>query len=819
MCTNHADFVAQADQIWNPATDSGVGLHMRIFVSALVLSGCLAGPAFADEDPGRLQSPHFLVQGNSRVDALSLKDSRVRFSVSGVITRVKLTQVYENHGSHSIEAMYIFPISTGAAVHGMRLRIGDRVIEAQIKEKAAAAKAYAKAKAQGKQAGLLEQHRPNVVQMHVANIRPGDKIEVQVDYTELMSPTEGVYELVIPAVVQPRYTGEATRSEAWTANPHVSGLQSLPLKWHLSGEIHAGLSVTSLRSGTHSISPRFIDTHDVGIEVAEDGADRDFVLHYRLGGKGIETGLMLYPGEEEQFFLLTVAPPLRVAPTQIVAREYVFVVDVSGSMGGFPIATAKKLMQQLVKRLGPQDRFNVVLFAGGSEVMAQQSVAPTAANLTRAENLIAGMRGGGGTNLLSALKRSLKLPRSEHISTSFVVITDGFVSIEREAVELVSNELNTANLFAFGIGRSVNRNLIETLARAGQGEAFVVLSPQQAKPAAKRFRKYIEQPVLTNVQVAFDGFDVLDVEPGNYPDLFASRPVTIFGKYKGQPSGRITITGRNGTGRFVNTTVVQNTQASDDLKALGHLWARHRVRRLSDLDGFGGTAQHTETITQLGLKYGLLTQFTSFVAIANSKVTSMLPGNGALRNLDVFGPSGLGSALSTNMGGLRGVEMGDAGGAGVLGVLGSVGNSAPPAFKARGASVNGLGSTGTGRGRGGIGYGKMILKPGQVKSSGPVMGGPLDRNIIQQVIRQHRRRLQRAYENTLKSKPGLSGKVVFELRINAQGRVIHAKLTSDTLNDPMLAKALLRILRGLKFPKPKGGGTVIIKYPLIFRPG
>lgn len=756
-----------------------------------------------------------MVQGETADKALALKDSRVRFSVSGVITRVKLTQVYENDGPRTLEAQYIFPLSTGAAVHGMRLRIGERIIVAKIKDKDKAAKAYRKAKSKGKQTGLLEQHRPNVVQMRVANIRPGDKIEVEIDYTELMSPTEGIYKLVVPGVVEPRYTGESTRSEAWTANPHVSGAQSIPLKWHLSGEIHAGLSISSLGCSTHVISPRFIDTHNVGIDVSdEQGGDRDFVLKYRLGGAGIETGLLLFSGEKEQFFLLTVAPPLRVAPTQIVAREYVFVVDVSGSMGGFPIATAKRLMQQLVKGLRPQDRFNVVMFAGGSRVMSPQSVAPTAAHLTRAEKLVEGMRGGGGTNLLSALKKSLELPRAEHMSTSFVVITDGFVSVDREALELISNRLNTANLFTFGIGRSVNRHLIETLARAGQGEAFVVLNAQEAKSHADRFRKYIEQPVLTDIKVSFDGFDVLDIEPGHYPDLFASRPIIIFGKYKGQPSGRITITGQGGPGRFINTTMVHRTKPSDDLGALGHLWARSRVRRLSDLDGFGGTLKYTNEIRGLGLKYGLLTQFTSFVAISNDRAGAMLD------------PNRQGTEIDAVMGGLRGANLGvrnyrTRGRRGVAnsGLLGAMAGGAG----ARG--LGGLGARGVGHGGGGgegVGYGKMSLKSSVSRgatSSGVVIGGALDRNVIQRVIRQHQRRLRSAYETALKSNPSLSGKVVFELHINAQGRVAHAKLVTDTLKDPALSKALLRILRRLKFPKPQGGGMMVIKYPLVFRPG
>ncbi|MCA9553282.1 MAG: VWA domain-containing protein, partial [Myxococcales bacterium] len=502
-------------------------------ISAFLFSLMAAAPGWtAPGDEGEHPTgPYFQLSSATAVEQFPLTESRVRFEVNGVITRVRLFQTYENHGAEPIEAVYVFPASTGAAVHGMRMKIGERVLEARVDKKAAAEATYREARDDGRHAGLLTQERENVFTMRVANIRPQDKVEVEVDYTEHMRPTDGTYELVVPGVVGPRFTGEAKAAEEWTANPHVSASHPALFKWSASGHIRAGLPVAALSSPSHTLSPRFLDAHAVGIEVTdEDGADRDFVLRYKLGGPGIETGLLLFPGQDEQFFLLTVAPPKRVAADQIVPREYVFIVDVSGSMGGFPIRTAQELLQNLVKGLRPQDRFNVVLFAGGSTVMAAQSVPANPANLAQAERTIAQLHGSGGTELLSALKTALGLPRAEGMSTSFVLITDGYVNVEREALELVSSRLDEANLFTFGIGSSVNRALIEGLARAGLGEPFVVLNPSEAEPKSQAFLRYIEQPVLTDVKVSFDGFDVYDVEPPATPDLFASRPVVVFGK-------------------------------------------------------------------------------------------------------------------------------------------------------------------------------------------------------------------------------------------------------------------------------------------------
>ncbi len=762
---------------------------MRFVPWVLALSTLSALPALAEPGVVAPEGPHFMLSGARDGPGLGLVDTRTRFSVAGVITRVQLTQVYENRGAEPLEALYVFPLSTGAAVHGMRMRIGDRVLEAKIAEKQEAKRRYRRAKRNGKQAGLLEQHRPNVVQMHVANIRPGDRIEVEVDYTELMTPTDGIYELVIPAVVGPRYTQESSSHEAWTSNPYASNVRPSGPKWHMSGKLRAGLEIAALSSPSHTISPRFIDRQGVSVQVNEDKGDRDFILKYRLGGAQIETGLLLYPGDEEKFFLLTVAPPKRVAAAQVVPREYVFIVDVSGSMGGFPIETARKLMRDLVNKLRPEDRFNVVLFAGDSTVLSPESIAATPQALQRAETLVGGMRGGGGTNLLAALQRSLKLPRSENLATSFVLITDGYVSVEREALHLMANHLGTANFFTFGIGKSVNRHLIETLARAGMGSPFVVLNAQQAPDAAERFVRYVEQPVLTDIKVSFDGFDVAQVEPKNAPDLFASRPVTIFGRYHGQPSGTITVQGRAGRQSFVHTVPVGAEAASDDLGALAHLWARHRVRRLSDLDASGGAPQHAAQITSLGLKYGLLTAFTSFVAVGDEVVLH----------------GGEGARTQAESSGILGALKGSAGGA-ALGVGG---------LGTRGSGAGG-GAMGYGRGKGALGLASNSVP--KVVSGQPVIMGSISRASIQRVIKRERRAMQALYEAALKRSPKLRGKIVLKLHINADGRVTKASVSEDGIGDPRLAAGLIRLARRLRFPKPPGGGSVVINYPVVFRP-
>jgi len=214
----------------------------------------------------------------------------------------------------------------------------------------------------------------------------------------------------------------------------------------------------------------------------------------------------------------------------------------------------------------------------------------------------------------AALRVALALPSEADRARSFVVITDGYVSIEKEAMDLVRAHLGDANVFAFGIGSSVNRFLIEGLARAGRGEPFIVLNPQQAAVEADRFRTYIEAPLLTRIRVDFRGFDAYDVDPPQLPDLFALRPLVLSGKFRGAPRGSIEISGVTATGAYHRTIDVSAADGSEQ-PALATLWARSRIATLGDYEKLVNDSSAAKEITALGLRYSLLTDYTSFIAV------------------------------------------------------------------------------------------------------------------------------------------------------------------------------------------------------------
>jgi Ca-activated chloride channel family protein len=567
----------------------------------------------------KVLSPYFFVQSEDpSVDPFPLLETKAKVDIAGVIAAIELTQVYKNEGKRTIEAVYCFPLGTKSAIHAMHMRIGDRIIEAKIEERAAAKRIYDQAKQDGKVASLLEQERPNVFQMKVANIMPGDRIEVQVNYTELLVPEKGTYEFVFPTVVGPRYSDKKAENakdhDKWLKTPYLHEGQQPPYAFNINATLRTGIPLSSVWVPSHKVVvQKERDWAEIQLAPEENkGGNKDFILRYTLQGKRIQTGLLLYPGEEENFFLLMLQPPIKVTPSSIPPREYVFIVDCSGSMNGFPLDVSKALIKKIIQNLRRKDYFNILFFAGGSEVLSPHPLRATQENKRVALAMLEGKQGGGGTQILPALQRALALEKKEGLSRIIVTATDGYVAVEKEAFDLIRENLNEANFFAFGIGSSVNRYLIEGMARAGRGEPFVVTNQGEATQAAQRFIEYIDAPLLTDIEFALQGFDAYDVEPPALPDLFAQRPLILFGKYR-NADGKIMVKGKTVRGDYKQVIPVSPQLADKHNEALRYLWARERIARLDDYGKVGVDVK--EEVTELGLRYHLMTQHTSFVAV------------------------------------------------------------------------------------------------------------------------------------------------------------------------------------------------------------
>lgn len=798
---------------------------MRALLVVAVFTAAASSSAFGiTEDPAAPAG--FELPRGADVDALPLRAQTTTVDVAGVVARIRIEQVWVNAGKVPLAATYVFPTSTRAALHDLRLRINDqRELRAEIRVKEQAQKLYDAARDNGQTAALLEQQRPNAVTMNVANILPGDRIVVVVEASELLRSVEGIYELVLPQTLGPRYTG-AARSERGSAasvddgfvdNGFVSAASST-VQTRIEVTVRSPIGVKRIGSPSHGISPLFDGKDEAKVVVASSAddvvADRDLVLRWQLAGDDNETGVLLFRDKErgESFFLLLGEAPADVDADDATAREVVFVVDVSGSMSGFPLDTAKGLVRDLVGELRGDDRFNMLFFAGSSTVLAPTSLAPSASNIARALDTLDRHSGGGGTELGEAMRTALALPVADDgvdRARVVVVVTDGFVSTERAVFDDVRDHVGDASVFAFGIGSSVNRDLIEGLAHAGHTEPFVMLDAAQGQRAVDHFRVNVGRPSLTHIDVRFDGFAATDVEPARAPDVFPGRPLVMLGKFSGPSSGNVVVTGTGLRGApYRNVIAVEDHLEKKEHAPLSSLWARARVARLADTHT--PTPQQLADVEALGLRYRLLTERTSFVvvdpAVRNGAGDFAAVAQPQLLPQGVRGdPSSALFGTAAGVGGLSGLNGGSAG-------LGT-----------RGAGVGG-GGLGVGFGRsshvagaidlGGRGKGGTRIVPGKI-----IYEGGLSREEIQRVISRSMSQIKYCYEKELTRTPALAGKLVLRWQIAGDGTVRAVTTTENTLapaGSAAVAQCAQRLVSRLTFPAPKGGGTVNVTYPFVF---
>ncbi|MCI9572130.1 MAG: VWA domain-containing protein [Lachnospiraceae bacterium] len=635
-------------------------------LSALLLLTACPFPVHAgeEEDEEKLLAPYFVIQSEGAdvsTDYFPLKSTEVTTNINGVIAETYVVQTYVNEGDKPINAQYVFPTSSTATVHGMTMEIGSHRVTATIKEKEEAKEEYEEAKEEGKSASLLEQRRPNVFTMDVANVMPGDTARIELHYTELVATREGVCEFVFPTVVGPRYVtpedagnpvadaavpdretategsqdgaaeGPAAEedspdttvtnddgADSWAASPYLPEGVLPDSEYHITVNLSTGVPIADVSCKSHEIKVEQENGSQARITLAnpEDYAgNRDFILKYRLTGESVESGLVLTETDSEKYFFLTVQPPERYVPDDIPPREYIFVLDVSGSMYGYPLDTAKDLIRNLVTGLRDTDRFNLVLFSDDTYLLSTKSLTANSGNVQAAIDLIDEQEGGGGTSMLPALQTAVSVPMKEDVARSVVIITDGYISNEDEIYDLINRNMDAASFFSFGIGCSVNDYLIKGIAQCGMGESFLVTDSEDAAESAQRFASYIEAPLMTGITVDYEGFDVYDVATSTPSILYAQKPLILFGKWRGEPTGTITVSGKAGGEDYVQEIPVADAAVDTEDESIRYLWAR---TKLDQLAGYGSTRNDDsvkEEITQLGLDYNMTTPYTSFVAV------------------------------------------------------------------------------------------------------------------------------------------------------------------------------------------------------------
>ena len=552
--------------------------------------------------------------------ACPLKHTDVKAEISGFISRVTVTQEFENNFTDKIEAVYIFPLPNNAAVDDLTMRIGERTVRGKILKREEAREVYETAKNNGQIASLLDQERPNIFTQSVANILPGEKISIEISYVETLKYEAGSYEFVFPMTVGPRYIPSTVADAAKISPPIAKDRAGHDIS--LSVKLDAGVPVDAVESKSHEIEKTMLSANSFAVKLKDANTipNKDFILRYDVAGKKIEDAVLTHRDASGGYFTLILQPPDKVNAQDVTPKEIVFVLDTSGSMSGFPIEKAKESMKLALDNLNPQDTFNLITFAGDTAVLFDKPVAPTAENMKKAQDFLASRNGAGGTEMMKAIVAALEPTDAQDHVRIVCFMTDGYVGNETEILAEIQKHPN-ARVFSFGIGSSVNRYLLDKIAEEGRGEAEYVALNDDGSAAARKFYERVRSPLLTDISLDYGDLQVADVYPQRINDLFSAKPVIIHGRYTKAGNGTIKLKGKSFGRDVVREIPVTFPENEPQHDVLAKIWARTRIDDLTAQDYQNNKPEIKAQITNLGIEYRLLTQFTSFVAVEERIVT------------------------------------------------------------------------------------------------------------------------------------------------------------------------------------------------------
>ena len=591
--------------------------------------------ARSDDSPG---SGAMLTTSEGKEVPLPLKHTDVQASVLGYIATVRVTQQFHNPFDAKIEAKYVFPLPHNAAVNEFIMTIGERRIRGIIRERKEAEEIYAAAKSQGYVAALLTQERPNVFTQSVANIEPGKAIDVELNYFHTLEWADGWYEFVFPTVVGPRFNPPGTTNGigAVARGAHGKSGQSTEVQYLKPGErsghdialkldVNAGVAIEETECATHVVSEEAPSAERLVVTLSPNDRipNKDFVFRFRVAGAQMKSGLLTSRDERGGFFTLMLYPPKDVKQLPRKPLEMVFVLDSSGSMNGSPIAEAKKAIDRALRQLGPDDTFQMINFSTSASQLGPKPIAATPENVKRGLAYIEKLQGEGGTMMIEGIKVALDFPHDPERLRFVCFLTDGYIGNEAEILAAIQQKLGATRIFSFGIGSSVNRYLMEHMAKVGRGAVAYLGPNDSAARVMDDFIGRVRHPALTDLQIDWGGATVTEVFPQRVPDVFVGRPVVLTGRFKSGDLGKVRLSGEAG-GKRAEWSVSANN--AEQHRGLSSVWARMKIADLSDRALLDRGGELAGEIKQTALDFGLMSEFTAFVAVDSSRVTAGYEG-------------------------------------------------------------------------------------------------------------------------------------------------------------------------------------------------
>ncbi|MGC8120329.1 marine proteobacterial sortase target protein [Marinobacter sp. VGCF2001] len=609
----------------------GISLWLAVVLMLFVHPLYAEARAMDAEQPGQL---YLVDQKSAWQEPALVLDSRFDVQVTGLLAQTRLTRTFRNTSDVWQEGVFVFPLPEQASVYGLTMTVGDRRIVGQLQPRARARQEYEKAKQAGQKAATVEQNRPNLFTSRIANIAPGEEVTVDVQYQQPVSYRHGEFELRLPTTLTPRYMpGKpvAKPASAWRSgwslpttqvadaneiSPFTVGPDEVGPDSHratIALEIEAGLPLDKVTSPSHRLQ---VELDGSRAKVApEQGAivmNRDVILRWQPEGNQAPTAALFHQQwQGEDFLMAMVMPPATTGP--VLRRELLFVIDTSGSMAGESIRQARSALLRGLDTLRPGDRFNVIQFNSQPHALYPQPVQANGHYRARARRYVQNLSADGGTEMAGALSLAMgmKSPESAGHVQQMVFMTDGAVGNESALFEQIRTGLDDRRLFTVAIGSAPNMHFLREAARWGRGQYTAVQSTEDLDKALGKLFAAMDAPVMTDVSVQWPG-DTAQPVPVKPGDLFQGQPLVQV--VRGVPAeGELWVSGRLPGGRQWQSALDLASAAPG--QGLGRQWARGRIEGMMDTASLGGSEPDEDAIVALSLQHGVMSPFTSFVAI------------------------------------------------------------------------------------------------------------------------------------------------------------------------------------------------------------
>jgi len=562
-----------------------------------------------------------------------LKHTDVEADISGYIATTSVTQQFHNPYEDKIEAEYVFPLPANAAINEFIMAIGDRKIRGIIREREEAEKTYKAAKEQGYIATLLTQQQPNTFKQRVANLEPGKDIDLNIKYFHTLAYADGCYEYSFPMVVGPRFSGPPSRRIRYAPPRERSGRDI-----SLTVNINTGVAIEDVSCPTHAITKSYISPETVAVTLKplDSIPNKNFILRYKVAGKQIKSALLTHRDERGGFFSLMLCPPDRLSKLRRQPMEIIFVLDCSSGMAGRPIAQVKAAVERALKKLKRDDMFGIIhfsryetdivlrdpLYIEPSEpsthalpsTHAFLGTRATRANVRRALSDLRSLQARGRTTMIQAITAALVLPQDGQRERFIVLLSRGWVNDQADILGVIDRQLGDSRIFSFGIGHLVNGCLLERIAKLGRC-AVAYIGHHGSAEVMDSFLERVSHPAMTDINIDWGAMEVSDVYPELVRNLFVGRPAVLTGRFRGSGSATVRISGKVGDRVHEIAIPVKLDTPGAGHKGLPLVWARMKIADLVDQAKLYPDRERPEEIRDLALEYGLVSEYTEFIAV------------------------------------------------------------------------------------------------------------------------------------------------------------------------------------------------------------